>query len=117
MRRLWRYVEPQFDRFLESNGKRTGEVLRRSKVVSKIGDNDERNLESNVKHVTLVSSNEDMSSIVVKINDIEQKMLNGKVVLVGDDGIPVGPVNVDGKEYAKHSSEVSSKTCNVSIGN
>ncbi|GJS26752.1 hypothetical protein Tco_0487372 [Tanacetum coccineum] len=46
----------------------------------------------------IVSRNkEDMSSTVAKIHDIERQMLEGKLVLVGDDEIPLKPLNVDGQ--------------------
>ncbi|GKA85442.1 hypothetical protein Tco_0807096 [Tanacetum coccineum] len=43
----------------------------------------------------------DTSSIAAKIHNMERQMLEGKLVLVGDDVLPLN---------AKHSSEVSSKT-------
>ncbi|GKF11598.1 hypothetical protein Tco_0049524, partial [Tanacetum coccineum] len=43
----------------------------------------------------------DTSSIAAKIHNMECQMLEGKLVLVGDDVLPLN---------AKHSSEVTSKT-------
>nr|GEU47851.1 copia protein [Tanacetum cinerariifolium] len=46
----------------------------------------------------IVSGNmEDMSSIVAKIHDIERQMLEGKLVFVGDDEMPLKSLNVDGQ--------------------
>nr|GEV47828.1 retrovirus-related Pol polyprotein from transposon TNT 1-94 [Tanacetum cinerariifolium] len=46
----------------------------------------------------IVSGNtEDMSSIVAKIHDIERQMLEGKLVFVGDDEMPLKYLNVDGQ--------------------
>ncbi|GKD91126.1 hypothetical protein Tco_1366633 [Tanacetum coccineum] len=69
---------------------------------------EERNVESgSTSNVELNVEKEDTSSITAKIHDMERQMLIGKLVLVGDDGLPFN---------AKHSSEVSSKTGN-DIGN
>ncbi|GJX96758.1 hypothetical protein Tco_0352556 [Tanacetum coccineum] len=55
----------------------------------------------NVKNKdTYVSNKDDASSIVAKIHDIKSQMLEGKLVLVGDDVIPLKPLNVDGQAYA-----------------
>ncbi|GKB74261.1 acidic leucine-rich nuclear phosphoprotein 32 family member A [Tanacetum coccineum] len=69
---------------------------------------EERNVESSsTSNVELNVEKEDTSSITAKIHDMERQILVGKLVLVGDDGLPFN---------AKHSSEVSSKTGN-DIGN
>lgn len=49
----------------------------------------------NVKHVTIVSLNEETCSIVAKINDMEHKILEAKLVLVGNDVVTLKPVNAD----------------------
>ncbi|GKD39127.1 retrovirus-related pol polyprotein from transposon TNT 1-94 [Tanacetum coccineum] len=88
---------------------------------------------------SISGNKEDASSIAAKTHDNERKMLEGKLVLVGDDGVLVKPlcesstvldfglmshiaisidhhvenvehVNVDGQASAKHSSDVSPKT-------
>ncbi|GKB09536.1 hypothetical protein Tco_0837848 [Tanacetum coccineum] len=46
---------------------------------------------------TVSGNNVDTSSIAAKIHDMERQMLEGKLVLVGDDGIPVKSLNVDGQ--------------------
>ncbi|GKG03790.1 hypothetical protein Tco_0314177 [Tanacetum coccineum] len=62
----------------------------------------------------IVSRNkEDMSSIVAKIHDIERQMLEGKLVLVGDDEIPLKPLNVDGQATIMDHFPCLSDTMNV----
>ncbi|GKF49156.1 hypothetical protein Tco_0142407, partial [Tanacetum coccineum] len=41
---------------------------------------------------SISGNKEDASSIVVKVHDIERQMLEGKLVLVGDDGVLVKPL-------------------------
>nr|GEU80642.1 hypothetical protein [Tanacetum cinerariifolium] len=98
----------------DTNKRESGNLLTSDNVATTSTCNEEQNLEPNVEHVTHVSSNENTSSITPKINNMERKMLEGKLVLVGGDGIHVKPVNVDGQASIKDSSEVSSKICNVS---
>nr|GEV09576.1 hypothetical protein [Tanacetum cinerariifolium] len=98
----------------DTNKRKSDNLLTSDNVATTSTCNEEQNLEPNVEHVTHVSSNEDTSSITPMINDMERQMLEGKLVLVGDDGIHVKPVNADGQASIKDSIEVSSKICNVS---
>ncbi|GJU91760.1 hypothetical protein Tco_1304183 [Tanacetum coccineum] len=41
-------------------------------------------------------NDEDTSSIAAKIRDMERRMLEGKLVLSGDDQEPLNPLNADG---------------------
>ncbi|GJT44078.1 putative reverse transcriptase domain-containing protein [Tanacetum coccineum] len=49
------------------------------------------------KDHTHSGNKEDKTSITTMIHDTKRQMLEGKLVLVGDDGIPVKSLNVDGQ--------------------
>ncbi|GJY95863.1 hypothetical protein Tco_0512224 [Tanacetum coccineum] len=46
---------------------------------------------------TVSSNKEGTSSLAVNIHDIERQIIKGKLVLVGDYGIPLKPLNADGQ--------------------
>ncbi|GJZ00369.1 hypothetical protein Tco_0517798 [Tanacetum coccineum] len=69
-----------------------------------IKDNTSTNVENNNKRVP------------AKINDIERQIFEGKLVLLGYDGILVKLVNTDAQASAKHSSEVSFRIALVGSG-
>ncbi|GJY78350.1 RNA-directed DNA polymerase, eukaryota, reverse transcriptase zinc-binding domain protein [Tanacetum coccineum] len=59
---------------------------------------------------TISVNKEDTRSITVKIHDIERQMLEGKLVLVGDDRIPLKPLNFDGQAIVMNHFPCSSDT-------
>ncbi|GKC65967.1 hypothetical protein Tco_1098565 [Tanacetum coccineum] len=54
---------------------------------------------------------EDTGFIVANIGDIKRQILKGKFLLVGDNVIPLKPLNVDGQDYAMDSFPCLSNTC------